>query len=287
MRSSMPSGAPEGPARQPPPAPIPGSVLAGAPWQKQLFWQGFRRAAVAHALLAIVLVIISLRAETRPVVISPSIRVDLIDLPDLTKKDLSNRAYSDLEELTKAMGKASRESKRLLEEIQSEPLDDEMTAKEKKPRPADEPKEEKKTDKKKTKESLRAAIDRIRALQEIEEEVDRTKLKPANLAKGNILSKGSQLTGETGLTSDEYGEKVRSKLSANWDLPIWLAQQKLASQVMVFLDKTGYVSNTIFLKSSGNTQFDEYVLKTIRVSQPFGPPPRELVGEGITLGFPL
>ena len=56
---------------------------------------------------------------------------------------------------------------------------------------------------------------------------------------------------------------------------------------MIFMDGQGYVTSMVMAKPSGNKQFDDYCMKTIRMSQPFGAPPDEVLQDGITLGFPL
>ena len=88
-----------------------------------------------------------------------------------------------------------------------------------------------------------------------------------------------------------YFDVVRNKLQQNWFLPIWLARQNFSAQVRVYIDARGYMRSFELTKASGNSQFDDAVKRTLVDSQPFSPPPEELVrsmlSDGITIGFPL
>lgn len=260
---------------------VPASAAAKT-WQDELLWRGVKRSLIAHGALSVVAVLSWVVFPSKPIVLNPSIRVDLVALPDVAKKDLAKFTPSEFEDLDKKLTEAGKKAKESLEEIKKE-----------EPKVPDEPddtmamKEEKKTSKEKSKkESLKSAIDRIKALQEIEEDVKKGSQKKL-VAKGNLISKGTDLEGEQTESVDNYGDKMRSRLRQHWDLPVWLSRQNMSAQVVVFLDAQGNVIHMVFRKGSGNDQFDDFVKKTIKNSEPFPPPPSEIVRAGVTLGFPL
>lgn len=214
-----------------------------------------------HAFAAFLIALSGLLFHHTPVKLLPSIRVDLVGLPDLTKRE---------EQLAPVAQHFQKKAQ--IQEAKSMKAPLSKTIKLKKIKPN-----------KKSKSSsdlLKNAIERIRAVEKIEESMKKM--------KGNAISASSNtglLVGNT--TPTEYASQMQSKLKSNWNLPVWLAKQKLAATAEVFLDHNGAVRNAIISKSSSNLQFDDYVLKTIERSQPFGPPPKEWIGVGIELGFPL
>lgn len=239
------------------------------------FRKSLRFSVLAHAALFLALLVKTVGAPKKPIPLASSVRVDLVGLPDFTKKELES-ATPDLDALGKKLREAEKKSEMTLEREKKaeKAAKSGLALKKEKPRP---------------KHDLKSAIDRIRALEEIEESVGAGKTKSAKAApaKGNILAKGSSLSGEASGEYNEYADHMRTRLSSNWDLPIWLSKLGLSARVVVFLDRYGNVNSTVFAKPSGNKQFDEYVLRTIHQSQPFGPPPAEILDGGVTLGFPL
>ena len=256
----------------------PGSLLFGSRAQDEMFGKGLRLSIAVHALIVIAAIILNLMSARAPVKMLQSIRVDLVGLPDLKKSDLSKTTPDDIGDLNEKLNEASKTAKDQLKKAKERPVieepaaeDDSLAMKKKKPR-----EKERGSD-------LKSAIDRIKALADIESQVKKTK----TVAKGNNLSKGNSLSGDTANDANEFAARIASKLRDNWNLPVWLSQQKLNAKIVIFLDRAGYVSNTVFAQSSGNKQFDDYCLKTVRMAQPFGPPPSEILDGGITLGFPL
>lgn len=232
----------------------------------EFLWKNVRTSAIAHAILLVLSIIACLTFNKEPIRFIPSIRVDLVALPDIKKSDLNKYTPSDMKELDEKLKKVEKSAKKTLETLKEKEEVKDFSPKKKR---------------------LKDAIDRIKALTEIENEVKNSASKPKQVAKGNILSKGNALTGPQNGDVNSYIGTMQTKLRENWNLPVWLSKQDLSAKVVVFLDRSGYVSNTVFAKSSGNQQFDDYVLKTIRMAQPFGPPPEDLLDGGLTLGFPL
>lgn len=256
---------------------------AAKSWQDQLLWRGVKRSLIGHGAISVVAILSWVVFPSKPIVLNPSIRVDLVGLPDIAKKDLAKFTPSEFEELDKKLTEAGQKAKESLKELKKPDP----------PKPPEEPddtmamKEEKKSSKDKSKKDLKSAIDRIKALQDIEDDVKKSSPQKKIIAKGNVLSKGTDLEGEQTESVENYGDKMRSRLRQHWDLPVWLSRQNLSAQVVVFLDPQGSVLNMVFRKASGNEQFDDFVKKTIQKSQPFPPPPSEILRGGVTLGFPL
>jgi hypothetical protein len=244
----------------------------------EIFWKSFRSSAGFHAILVIFAIVSGLVFHKDPVRFTPSIRVDLVGLPDLKKKDLSNASSDDLAALDQKISKLKNKTAPISKVAPPEP--NVMALKHKK-----EPVEKKEPTRK---DVLKNALDRIKAISELESQVGKSKSKTQKIvAKGNSISQGNSLSGDVGTDTDAFVAKMRERLQDNWKIPIWLSNRNLSAKVVVFLDRTGYITNTVFAKGSGNQQFDDYVLKTIKMAQPFGIPPSEILDGGITLGFPL
>ena len=273
----------------PPPRPVPVSLLVASRFSDELFWNGFKTSASAHAVLAISAIVLGIALPHNQIKFLPSIRVDLVSLPDLKKSDLG-KPQNDVSDLNKQLQETAKATKALQDKAKKmpeptpvEPPDDTLALKHEKPKPEEKAKPAEKE--KYNRKDLTNAIDRMKALAAIETEDKKSK--PKAVAKGNKLSAGDSNTGGAPVDSNLFISKMTGKLRDNWNLPVWLSKQNLDAKVVVFLDRAGYVSNTVMAKSSGNQQFDAFCLKTIRMAQPFGEPPGDILSEGLTLGFPL
>lgn len=261
-------------------AAIPGSLLSANEFTDKMFWRGLKTSAAVHAGLTIAVVLATIAIPREPVKFISSIRVDLIGLPDVAKKDIKNFSTTDdLAKLNERLTEAGKGAKKLLEKPKH-PQED--------PVPGDTMTMKTKSGEKIRERNLKNAVDRIKALSSLENDDDKPKTKQsASLAKGNMLSKGNSLTGSVAVDSNTYLGRLQAKVKDNWNLPIWLTRQKLTAKIVIFLDSAGGVKSTMFVSDSGNKQFNDYVLRTIESAEPFGPPPSQLVDRGITLGFPL
>lgn len=196
----------------------------------------------------------------------PTLRVDLVGLPDQLKSEMVNPApYVPRKE------EISREKN--TPKIHQPPVpSDAMKI----------PSKNKKETKKDTSKRMKNALERIKALSKIQEEVTESQA-----VKGNQISKGSSLSANAQTsTTPSYAEHVRERLQSYWALPPWIARQKLSAQVEVEINAAGMVSRLQFLRPSGNQQFDNEVKKTIQASQPFNPPEGGNSAK-IVVGFPL
>ncbi|MEW6058256.1 MAG: TonB C-terminal domain-containing protein [Bdellovibrionota bacterium] len=247
--------------------------------QNQFFGKAIRMSIAIHAILAIVAVFTGVLFPRDAAKFTPSIRVDIVDIPDFAKRDLNKYTLDDMNSLDKRLTEASKGAKKLLKDARSSKPEQEPDASDamvlKKVKPSG------------SNDLLKSAIDRIKAIAQIESEVKKADHKKKVIPKGNVKSEGDSLTGENTGETNVFLTRLQGRLRDNWNLPVWLSQQNLDAKVVIFLDRQGYVKHTVFAKNSGNKQFDDYVLKTIRMSQPFGTPPGEVMDGGVTLGFPL
>jgi TonB family protein len=156
--------------------------------------------------------------------------------------------------------------------------------------------EKPKVDLKAKKKEQKDALDKIKAMQALEnisEEVkaDEEKSKQKNTkVKGNVESKGEFLKGIQSNQMSTYIDQLKRLAQEHWNLPKWMADLELKATALVFLDENGAVTRRLIEKSSGNSTFDEMVLNSIDQGSPFPPPPKHFVDlfkvKGIRLGFP-
>lgn len=239
---------------------------------------GLRWSFYLHGGVILFVLLKSVAFPTSPKVFAPSLRVDLVGLPDLLKKDLVN--------VPKLPATKDPPTKVKTPEAEVEkPEPDEMLLK---PKKADPREREKK---------LKSALDRMKALEKIQNaEREETKKKIREVAipviKGNTISKGTSLSGAARENAEaSYYDEIRERIQGNWVLNAWLARQKFAATVQIFVDARGKILNYRFTKTSGNPAFDDAVKAALSRSQPLPAPPPELaagvLADGISVGFPL
>ncbi len=230
------------------------------------FYRAVIKSLGFHAILVLIYVFKSFVLPGPTETFLPTMRVDLVALPDVLKKDL---------DLVSDKGAPSVEKKEIKVEKVQKSANDEMILKKK--------------SKDARKQKILNSLARIKALSKISDDVAGDEV-PA--FKGNKLSQGVGRSGEgAGSTSAMYFDQVRVLLKRNWSLPVWLSRQNLSARVQIFVDKRGHIDNYYFEKKSGNMQFDEAVRQVLLSSQPFPPPPASILGSllqnGILIGFPL
>lgn len=262
--------------------------------------RGLAWSVVFHLSLASLFVAKGLLFPTPPLRYTPTLRVDLVALPDLLRQDMArlNHAPPD-KSLERELKRAEADAKA----IQSKPLPapppaapkaeparpDELVLHPRKSAPPPAPR-------KPSEKELLNALNRIKALERIQADDSTPSGRNAQSSsvpiKGNKLSKGSSLSNDA-RESDQasYFDSVRDKLQANWALPVWLQRQGYSAKVTLFIDSEGRLRNIVFDQPSGNQQFDDAVRQTIQQSQPFDPPPSDLapgaLNNGIPFAFPL
>jgi len=235
---------------------------------------GIKKSAILHGFILLAIAVKSIVAPSDPEIYVPSLRVDIVDLPQLTRKELE----------TITPGKPIKEKEaEIIEAPKPETKSDDMVLKEK-----DGKKKEKKLNALEDKKT--SALTRIRALEKIKTR-DQTEEEKA-LIRGNKLSAGASTSGDAKETADpRYEDTVLQAIRQNWTLPIWLSRQNLSALIQIKIESSGRVASKSFQRSSGNKQFDNAVLQAIDDSQPFDAPPEKdrsrILDNGILLGFPL
>jgi TonB family protein len=222
-----------------------------------------------------------------------------VGLPDVLKKDLTKvPPPASAQEIAEALKKAADDAKevkpvKLPKDVKSPEKEvadkDDMVLKPKKVVKKEET-DNAKPDKAKARASKnKSALDRIKALSKIAAE--ESEAKPSAVVKGNKVSKGTSLSGDAKEGEANYLDAVRSLLQENWELPVWLARQNLSAHVQIRIDGQGRVRSYVFVKASGNAQFDAAIKKTIAASQPLPRPTEDVAAsmliDGILVKFPL
>jgi protein TonB len=239
---------------------------------------------IGHGAIALFIVLKSLVFPGAVVPIAPALRVDLVGLPDLLKKDLV-KVPKELPktDLQKKLEAAAQEAKKIKPAPpKAAPPKDEMVLN---PKKAAKEKERK----------IDLALAKIRALERLKDKTEEEKPKEEDepiVIKGNQASKGTSLSSDAKEKAQaSYYDLVRDALVEYWALPAWLGRQALAAQIQIRIGPAGRVLSAKFLKPSGNDQFDAAIMATIKEAQPLPRPPEELLSslndDGVIVGFPL
>jgi TolA protein len=257
------------------------------------YQRGIRWSMGVHALIMFLIVIKAVVFPNTAKVYVPTLRVDVVGLPDLLKSEKKNpgKSLDDIQKmLQKAQADANREKKiappKVTTPVEKADPDElvlhpksavtDQAAKSAKDKKAEAAKEKR----------LEAALKRMKALAKID--TDNTPAPQGAPIKGNKISKGNSTAGDAKESDTaSYYDSVRSKLQENWELPVWLSRQNLSATVEIVINSRGTVTEFRFVKTSGNPQFDDAVKRTLAKSQPFETPPDELLGNRISIGFPL
>jgi protein TonB len=220
-------------------------------------------------LLALLIQGIFFPSTSKPYV--PSLRVDLIGLPDQLKFEKI--------ELADTPGKGAPSENSPTKPNEKTPDPEGML-----------PKTSKKPDSKAdAQKRAKDALARIKALSRIKD--DSETAGGTTVVKGNQLSKGTSLSADARESMETgYIDLLWDRLQENWALPQWLQGRDYEAQVYVTIDARGSLTGLRFLRRSGNAAFDDAVTQAVRNAQPFPPPPEELrsalVSRGVLLGFP-
>ncbi len=221
-----------------------------------------------------------------PLALPPVLRVDVVGLPDLLKQEKTALPK------TVAAPKAAElppEPKSKEEPAKNVATKDEMVLKPKsQTKDAQETKASEAKQEKDRKKKISSALDRIKALNRIENDVADDGI----VIKGNRVSPGTSTADDAREAGESsYLDLLRDHLADNWALPVWLSRQQLSAQVRLYIDGRGKISSFRFVKASGNTQFDDQVQRTLKSSEPYPVPPghvaASLLRNGVLVRFPL
>jgi TonB family protein len=233
----------------------------------------------------------------------PILKVDLVDLPDILKKDQKSFHLSPAPLAPTAPPELA--SSKLLKELKAAEksasrVQAEARALQKLPQPNPPQAAPSKAPPKPGQTSLQKlrALDRIAQFQaevEADTAADATKMSETlqrvqRPIRGNRLSSGLSSSPEARESdASTYLDTLREAIRAYWILPAWLAGQDFRAVVSIQLDPRGYLKEFHFTRSSENPQFDQAVKQAIQDAQPLPLPPvgSEERGRSISIGFPL
>ncbi len=235
-----------------------------------------QKSLIFHAVVLAVLTVRALVFPTEPIQIENTIRVDLVALPD------KNPQLAEAEPM---------ETK-----PQTPPTPAPTVNPVKETTAMTKPTESKAGIPKKVS-ATQAALDRLKALNKIEESISEeekkkklAEIEKARSIKGNMLAKGNSLTGLNRIQYEKYFSEIKNHAMKQWNLPEWLAKGNYRTVVSVKIDDRGNVIEKRITQSSGNQQYDELALTSIERASPFPQPPekfRDMLSErGMLLGFP-
>lgn len=249
---------------------------------------GLKRSLLGHFLLFLFVLAKTLVFPGNMSPYIPVLKVDLVELPDVLKKDLATPAQNQqlIHDISKILTQAESDAARLKAKAPQIAEKDEMVLK---PKAVSEKSIQKKN---------KRAMDRIKALAKIQEtpsaepQLSKKELRLLFLNKGNKLSPGTSLSADAKEAAQaNYLDSLRDRLRQNWFLPAWVAKQSLNAQVLIRIDSGGNLREFRLVKSSNNSQFDQAVKQAIQQSQPFPVPSSDfktgLLSDGILVGFPL
>lgn len=252
------------------------------------FSKSFLFSILAHLGLIFLLTV---RAVVWPEKIDPyqsAIRVDMVALPDkLSNLPPPPPPSKDNTEKSKELPKI--ENKQILTKEDKSVKQPEVVLKPKKES------SDKKRDALNNKTS--DAIEKLKkkmAIEKIKEEMmDQERQKITNRItqyKGNAISPGTDLKGVEKLQHENYLSQLDQHVKNFWILPEWLAKGNYKAQVKIYLDEKGLLINVELIKSSGNPNYDDIVVETVKKAVPYPVPPekfKQIVEiSGMVLGFP-
>ena len=240
--------------------------------QEGLLHRSLRLSVALHAAFFLFLIAKEALLPSTPKEYLPSLRVDLVALPDQKRNELPAPLPTPAT-VTPPEVLAPRNAVEI--PIVSEKGDLSIGKKKSKS------KKEKEAQKR-----LKQALDRIRAIERIK------MLAGGDEVKGNAISKGSALTGEARQALETtYFDVVLERVRTYWELPKWLQGQNRSAKVMIYLDGQGQLKTFQFVQTSGSESFDSEIKRTLQSAAPFPVPPAALASDiskqGILLGFPL
>lgn len=245
------------------------------------FKKGVYFSFVAHVAIILFMIVKVTLFPSQEINFAEAIRVDMVGLPE--KYD-SNILPEKLEEAEKP------EEKKLPEKI-----NEKTKTEDKKEKVPDTIKIDKA--KNKQKEALDklkklSAIEKIKQAVQKEESQKQEKLSQENAKpiKGQVISKGTALTGLAKIQSNEYLSKLDQKIKTNWQLPQWLIGKPLKTKILLKINPNGEIADRRIYQSSGNPTYDEYSLLAVDKSAPFPVVPEKFTEvfkeDGVIIGFP-
>ncbi len=257
------------------------TTTTALPPKRDSFEIALGASVVFHFVVFIFLAVRAVFAPVAELQAPPSIRVDVVDLPDHQAK------------LPPAPKPQPAEQPPKPPDVKTPP-------------PAPEPpkahvapiSDSPKVNLNKTKHDEAAALRRLEAISRLQNE--RPKPPPAQAPaaatpappapiKGNEATEGSALKGITKLENESYTQTVQNHVTRHWNLPGFLSDANLSALVRVFVDGQGNLLKKVLVRSSNNPVFDQSAMTAVDTSLPLPHPPSDLVNlvsvRGIDIDF--
>jgi len=248
---------------------------------KKFIWY-WKRSLFAHGLILFLMILGNKLnffnfSQNDPKIILPSVRVDIVELPKHT--------LEELKKIEIAPPPTKIEEKTVEKNIPEE----KVVPKEK----LDNAFEEivKKTEKK----LADKQIENLKKLNELKKTEERRDEMKQLLLAGNKVQAGTQVQGEEvtqELTEfDKYILEVTEKVRYQWKLPSYLKNLPLKCRIQLFINADGFVQVAKIMESSGNEEYDNWALKSIKDAAPFKVPVQSILPDLLrgkfVLGYPL
>ncbi len=152
-------------------------------------------------------------------------------------------------------------------------------------------------DKSNIKNTQKLGIEKLKQLSAIEklqnEMAKQSKASPSSGQSkivGNKVASGHSLTGVDKLEAEDYIASVEEHVKSFWRLPQYLSNKKLKAKVAVKWNAQGNLIQANIYESSGQQDFDQIALDTIKAASPLPVPPEKFIdltkNVGILFGFP-
>jgi len=145
-------------------------------------------------------------------------------------------------------------------------------------RPKYKPKYRKKVPKPNIEEKIRLIREKV-MLQQIKERLLEEKIKAL---KEHILTQREAQERFSQKLASSYVSLIKSIIYKNWGVEKSIIKNNVfIAKVEIKLDYRGNLINLYMIKSSGNAYFDGTVIDAIKSSEPFPPPPKEILNGGV------
>ena len=242
------------------------------------FKKGVYFSFIAHVAVILFMIVKVTLFPTQEINFAEAIRVDMVGLPEKYDTNTLPEKIDD---------PAKLEEKKLPEKVTEKTKAEDKKAKEKVPDTI-------KIDKAKNKQ--KEALDKLKkmsAIEKIKQDVqneEKRKQENEKLIKGQVISKGTALTGLAKIQSNEYLSRLDQRIKTNWQLPQWLIGKPLKTKILLKIKPNGEIADRQIYQSSGNPTYDEYSLLAVDKSAPFPPVPEKFTEvfkeDGVIIGFP-
>jgi colicin import membrane protein len=248
---------------------------------KKFLWY-WKRSLLAHGIILFLMLMANKLnffnlANHEPKIILPSVRVDIVELPKHTLEELKKIEIAPPP--TKVEEKSVEKNIPVEKVVPKEKLDNAF--------------EEivKKTEKK----LADKQIENLKKLNELKKTEERRDEMKQLLLAGNKVQAGTQVQGEEitqELTEfDNYILEVTEKVRYQWKLPSYLKNLPLKCRIQLFINAEGLVQVAKIMESSGNEEYDNWALKSIKDAAPFKIPAQSILPDLLrgkfVLGYPL